>query len=180
MLVLGFFGLLRKSELWGLRVSDVKVAMFTGTKLVSIFVKRSKNDPAGKGAAVVLKGTTGSGVNIAFVVRKHLAHLQGQSSDGPLFQKWVKGAWNGPYADSSFVIRRLQLLHKRLERELPSLGIGRLKITAHSLRVGGASWAEEKGVPLPALMTHGRWKSDAVSVYCVRALTDRLKVSERM
>ena len=147
-----------------------------GTEYVAVYVRRSKNDVAGKGATVVLRGCTGSGVNIAFVVRQHFYHMRGQPADSPLFQKRVQQAWVGPYADSSFVIRRLQLLHQQVARMHPSLGITRLRLTAHSLRVGGASWAEEKGVPLQALMAHGRWKSDTVSVYRVRALFDQLAV----
>ena len=40
--------------------------------------------------------------------------------------------------------------------------------TPHSLRRGGATFFAEKGVPLPAIKRHGKWRSDAIELYLKR------------
>ena len=122
-----------------------------------------------EGVAVTLRGCTGLGVNLAYVECAHLCHVQSQMPNSRLFHKGRRHAWARPYADGSIVIRRTAALLRQVARWHPDLGTHHLKVTAHSLRTGGASWAEEREVPLPALMAHGRWHSDAVFVYWVQA-----------
>ena len=55
-----------------------------------------------------------------------------------------------------------------------------MHLMAHSLRVGGAAWAEERGVPRKLLKAHGRWMSDAVDIYRVQARQAQLAVTSLM
>ena len=165
LLVIGFYALLRRSKIWKLRIRDVQLRSVRGVECVSVHIQRSKNDTAGRGANIYLAATTRSGVNIAYVVKIHLANMLGVPVDSPLFQKARQGRWCGAYAGSDFVNRRLQALHSALARWHPNWDLKGLHLTAHSLRVGGATWAEERGVPRDLLMTHGRWLSDAVDIY---------------
>ena len=128
----------------------------------------------------MLAARTGLGVCITYAVKRHLANMLGAPDESPLFQKARRGQWCGAYAGSDFVTRRLQALHNALAQWDPRLGLDRLRLTAHSLRVGGATWAEERGVPRNLLMTHGRWTSDAVDIYRLQALHDQLAVTALM
>ena len=59
-LVLGFFGLLRRSELVALRMSDV-VLTGTGTNSFIVRIRHSKTDRQGAGVDVLITGHTCGG-----------------------------------------------------------------------------------------------------------------------
>lgn len=73
-LVLGFFGFLRRSELVALRMKDVSLSGTSGQPYISMLVRRSKTDPAGAGAQVVMAGTVG-GWDLASKVRRYIDKL---------------------------------------------------------------------------------------------------------
>ena len=85
-----------------------------------------------------------------------------------------------PTPAATFVTRRLGALHRGIARWYPNLELHKLQVTVHSLRIGGTSWAEERGVPREHLMTHGRWTSDAVDVYRIQAHQSQLALTALM
>ena len=70
-LVLGFFGMLRRSELAGLQVGDVRELPGGG---LAVAIRRSKTDQLGVGAVVHLADVSGSGVRIGQLVARQRRH----------------------------------------------------------------------------------------------------------
>lgn len=85
-LAIGFFGMLRRSELHALTFGDVSQQPGGA---VGVHIRRSKNDQAGRGVVVVLAGTSGSGIPVGLIVQRHLDHLAalGMSGRAPLFSQ---------------------------------------------------------------------------------------------
>ena len=184
-LAIGFFGMLRRSELHALTVGDVSQQQGGA---VGVRIRRSKNDQEGRGVTVVLADTSGSGVPVALIVQRHLAHLAaaGLSGQAPLFPNTLPhpGAVEGAgaaaaMAKGAFSDRLRQLLAAANE-EAPQLNIRLELFAAHSLRRGGAIAASEAGVSRELIMAHGRWRSNAVDAYLQPSLTTRLTVVARM
>ena len=172
-LTAGFFALLRRGELAGLRVGDVS-EMAGG---VGLLISRSKTDQGGAGAVVCLPEETGSRVRAAAAVRQAVADRRaaGASLSDPLFAFTARGA----AAKDAFTDRLRQLLRDVGTAE-PDLGIQPHLLAAHSLRRGGAVAALEAGASLDELMRHGRWKSNAVEAYLQLSAKARMAIGRRM
>lgn len=56
-------------------------------------------------------------------------------------------------------------IYKAFKLALRRAGLGRQPYTLHSLRRGGACFLQKAGVDLPAIATHGGWKSNAIMRY---------------
>lgn len=178
-LVLGFFGMLRRSELAGLQLRDVRGVPGGG---VELHIRRSKTDQRGEGATVVLAAESGSGIRIQALVAWHLrtAARDGGQGSHPLFTR--RGEWGlRPVALGKADFNgRLRALLAEAMRQIgpssPDLGV----YTAHSLRRGGATAAANGGSPLEEIKAHGRWKSDAVRRYVQPAAAVRMQIVGRM
>lgn len=180
-LVVGFFGMLRRSELAALTVGDVELLPGGG---VELRIRRSKGDQFGVGARVALAAVTASSqVPIGRIVREHLSGLPGAPGDRirPLFwRKQGRGKDGAKAWDKAEFTKRLRGLLAGLDRELPSEGLELSLFTAHSLRRGGATAAANAGVSVEEIMAHGRWKSAAVREYIKRSVTARMGLVQRM
>ena len=178
-LVLGFFGMLRRSELAGLQVGDVRELPGGG---LAVAIRRSKTDQLGVGAVVHLADVSGSGVRIGQLVARHVGNAvaDGAAPKHPLF---CKGARWGPrpvgLAKGGFT-GRLRALLREVQRGYPQLGFDVAQFSAHSLRRGGATAATTGGAQREAIKAHGRWKSDAVGGYVVPAASVRMQIVEKM
>ena len=178
-LVVGFFGMLRRSELAALTVGNVRLLEGGGAE---IFIARSKTDQRGEGAWVCLAERSGSKVPIGRILRRHVAEAerQGASAAQPLFTRQAR--WEGtaaPWAVGAFTTR-LRTLLTDLQRDVPGLSVDVMQLSSHSLRRGGATAAANAGVGVEDIKAHGRWRSNAVEVYIRRSLAMRKAVVARM
>jgi integrase len=180
--VLGFHGLLRRSELGGLRMKDVVVDK--GGRRVKVFIKKSKTD-AGVGQWVWLAWVSASGVEIGDIVgRWTAARWRVGARDGEaFFTAWDKKS-------NSLTRKPLEVkgeaLVQRFKRQLRAMsaafGMG-LRVEeygSHSLRRGGANALKESGVPAALIQEHGRWTSDCYKRYLERSAEERLSLTRGM
>ena len=178
-LVLGFFGMLRRSELAGLRLQDVREVPGGGVELL---VRRSKTDQKGAGALVALSAESGSGVRIQALLAWHMrvAATSGARAGQPLFTRRAEwGLQPAGMAKGEFTMRMRLLLTEAMRQIGP--GVRDLSVyTAHSLRRGGATAAAEGGATLEDIKAHGRWKSDAVRRYVQPGAGARMRIVGRM
>ncbi|GFR49378.1 hypothetical protein Agub_g11378, partial [Astrephomene gubernaculifera] len=174
-LVVGFFGMLRRSELAGLRLGDVH-SLTGGVHVVRI--TRSKTDQVGAGVDVHLGASSGSGVRIGRIIGRHLerARSGGAEPSAPLF---TRGPQWGPGSEAwrkEGFTRRLRALLGEMQRALPQIA-GRVPdYASHSLRRGGATAAAEGGASGEQIKAHGRWRSEAVSAYILPSAAAKARI----
>ena len=134
--------MLRVSEVAALKCSDIEEAG-DGAGLVSI--RRSKSDQEGEGAVLFL----GAGTMKRIRRWKTAAGF----NTGPLFRPVrVGGAVRkGPLSDRS--VR--QVIKDRAKQ----VGIGGVRVSGHSLRIGSAQSLARRGASLVELQQAGRWTS---------------------
>jgi integrase len=147
LLLFGFVGALRRSELVSLRVEDVAVVP-GGLRLR---IRRGKTDQAGQGAEIGLP----SGRYVETCPVRAFAAWQAvaKRKAGPLFRKISTGDGIGDTALHPDAIRRI-LAHRVAMAGLTVEGFERL--SAHALRVGFITEAYDKGVRDEDIMRHTR------------------------
>ncbi|EFJ46922.1 hypothetical protein VOLCADRAFT_121049 [Volvox carteri f. nagariensis] len=169
--VLGFFGMLRRSELAALTVGCVEELPGGG---VGLQIVRSKTDQKGAGTLVCLAALTQSGIPIARIQR-HLECVRTAEGHSPLFVRGITGPGKqGTVWRRGDFTSRLHVLLGELQGYEPELKLDLARISAHSLRKGGATAAANAGVGLEEIKAHGRWRSDAVLVYIRRSVAEDL------
>jgi integrase len=147
LLLFGFAGALRRSELVGLQVEDV-VEIAGGLR---IRIRRGKTDQAGQGAEIGLP--RGRHVETCPVRAFHAWQAVGRRKAGPLFRRISTGDRIGDAALHPDAVRRV------LERRIALAGItlpGFERLSAHSLRGGFITEAYNKGVRDEDIMRHTR------------------------
>jgi integrase len=147
LLLLGFAGALRRSELVALQVEDVTVVA-GGLRLRIV---RGKTDKSGQGAEIGLpRGKHGETCPVrAFEAWQAVARRKA----GPLFRRISTGDRIGDAALHPDAVRRI-LAHRLQMAGLILEGFDRL--SAHALRVGFISEAYDKGVRDEDIMRHTR------------------------
>jgi integrase len=147
LLLIGFAGALRRSELVGLQVQDVTVTA-AGLR---IRIARSKTDPAGQGAEIGLPH--GKHADTC-PVQAYLAwQAVARRRAGPLFRRISKGGQIGGTALHPATVREILAQRARMAG-LESDGGERL--SAHALRVGFITEAYGAGVRDEDIMRHTR------------------------
>jgi site-specific recombinase XerD len=154
LLLMGFAGAFRRSELVALNVEDI-----TDTDDgLRIAVRRSKADQEGEGDAVGLP----YGSNPATCpVRAWRAWLEvSEITEGPAFRAITR---HDNAARPRIGSRRLSTdaVAIIVKERAKAAGFDRTTFAAHSLRAGFATEAFRQGVPELSVMRHGRWKSSA-------------------
>ncbi len=164
-----FFGFFRLGELlpsststwmaetdlaWG----DVAVDSLTSPSMVQVHLKKSKTDPYGQGADVVM-GVTNTAI---CPVKAMCQFLQ------------VRGAAAGPF----FVLKNGSALTKpafieMVRTALQAMGLPPHQYAGHSFRIGAATTAALAGLEDSLIQTLGRWHSTAFLSY-VRTPKSRL------
>jgi integrase len=147
LLLFGFIGALRRSELVALRVENV--ATVPGGLRLRIL--RGKTDQAGQGAEIGLP--RGRHVETCPVRAFEAWQAVARRKAGPLFRKISTGDGIGDTALHSDAIRRI-LAHRVQMAGLTVDGFDRL--SAHALRVGFITEAYDKGVRDEDIMRHTR------------------------
>jgi integrase len=149
LLVVGFAGALRRSELVALDVDAVEF----GTDGLTITIRRSKTDQEGKGARIGLP--FGSDPDTC-PVRTLRAWLESSGvAEGPVFRAvsrygQVRGELSG--LDVARIVKRNAL----------AAGLDPSRFAGHSLRAGLATQAAKNGKTDRAIMRQGRWAGRAM------------------
>ena len=157
---LGFFGFLRAGEFTCpsltaytpdmLSPADISVDSHSSPSVVSVLLKRCKNDPFAAGTTVYL-GRTG---DILCPVAAILAYIVIRPpTPGPLFIFHDGSCLSRP--------RLVQALHQALTAS----GIDASHFNGHSFWIGAATTAAKKGINDSLIMTLGRWRSTTYTRY---------------
>jgi integrase len=147
LLLFGFAGALRRSELVALRVEDVAVVA-GGLRLRIV---RGKTDQAGQGAEIGLP--RGRHVETCPVRAFEAWQAVARRKAGPLFRKISTGGGIGDTALHPDAVRRI-LAHRLGMAGIATDGFDRL--SAHALRVGFITEAYDKGMRDEDIMRHTR------------------------
>ncbi len=147
LLLFGFVGALRRSELVALRVEDVGIV----TDGLRLRIVRGKTDQAGQGAEVGLP--RGRHVETCPVRAFKAWHAVARRKAGPLFRRISTGDGIGDTALHPDAVRQI-LAHRVAMAGIVVDGFDRL--SAHALRVGFITEAYDKGVRDEDIMRHTR------------------------
>ena len=147
LVLVGFGGAFRRSELVALDVDDLTVDPARG---VLVRVQRSKTDQLGAGADVALP--FGSHADVCPVRALEAWRAASGVEDGALFRSIDRHGRVGGRLDGRDVARILKGLADRA-------GIASAMVSGHSLRAGLATSAALAGRSDRAIMLQGRWKS---------------------
>lgn len=157
LLLVGFFGAFRRSELVALKWEQVS---FESDGMV-ITLPRSKTDQAGDGQKVIIP----FGNDNRCPVRALIDWRQASGQWSGLVFRWVSKTGNVMSKGiSGFQVNRIiQILAKKV-------GLSNAdQYSAHSLRRGFATEAARKGASMPAIQRHGRWKSTRTVIEYIEA-----------
>ncbi|MCY0900222.1 MAG: site-specific integrase, partial [Firmicutes bacterium] len=154
LLLLGFAGAFRRSELVGLRREDVQ---FTGDGL-TIWVRHSKTDQEGRGRKV---GIPYGSHRPTCPVRSVQAWLAASGiTEGPLFRSVNR---HGQLQSAALSDKAVALIVKRWAE---AAGLDPAQYAGHSLRAGLATSAAQAGVPERVIMAQtGHKSTDMVRKY---------------
>ena len=190
--VLGFCGLLRRSELGALRVQDVQVT----TAGVQIYIHKSKNSQL-IGVWIVLPALTSSGTTIQKIVTRWLSSRHALSGgaaaqDAPFFTAWRRGGAPparghmtadglAPHTKGQALVEMFQTYLKEMVADNTLQGPeADQPFTGHSLRRGGATALYNAGWTAEEIMAHGRWTSDAYRIYLERTEAEKMDIVRRL
>lgn len=185
LVLLGFYGMLRRSEKVALTLNDVRTGTTEGGSYVELHIKKSKTDRGRVGATVTITGCTRDGIDILGPLTRYIEaraeHAPSQSS--PLFTAWdLDSLTCKPAAGltGQALAKRLQLHLTALKAKYPDIQVNPRNYGMHSLRRGGVIAAWEAGVDIEKIKSHGRWRSDAVRAYMQATRAIRLMVTANM
>jgi len=165
LLLVGFAGALRRSELVGLDVAHIAWTD-EGLKLTIV---RSKTDKEGEGAHLCL--SNGRNEDTCPVSALKIWLVQAKITSGPLFRKVSRGGKVGNSRLSTDAVR--QILLKRAG-QAGLRGTLAESISPHGLRAGFVTTAYRNGVPDEEIMGHTRHRSLTV----MRSYVRRSKLSQ--
>lgn len=161
LLLLGFNGMCRRSELSGLDIPDILDA---GDDGVSLFIRYSKTDKDAQGAEVSVPFGQHAETCAVRSVRAWIAELAGRGiTAGPLFRPVDRhGRVGGEDGMAGVAASRLtgksvsDIVRRRAQLAgLPDAG----QYTGHGLRAGAATSAYLAGAPVAEIAGHGRWSA---------------------
>ena len=147
LILLGFYGAFRRSELVKIRFEDLTFS----NDGVQIMIPRSKTDQTGEGllCAIPYNHQTLCPVTILteWLNRAHI-------SSGFIFRSIKKNAVTEKGLNVQNISRILKTLAAKSNLEQSDL------LSSHSLRRGFATTASKHGVSFVAIMRHGRWRHE--------------------
>ena len=174
-IVMGFFGLMRRSELIALTFNDVEIKK----EYVVVHIRKSKTDQEGKGATVVLPAKCRDGIHVRRIVQAlvNMRVKQGAATSDPILTSWDLNKFNlshSPLSSGQALSCRLRYYLTEISTNHPHLGINPNEFAMHSLRRGGVVAAWANGLDIETIRDQGRWKSDAIKAYLVANLQVKL------
>jgi integrase len=154
ILMIGFCGALRRSEIAALRVEWLEPAK---DGLV-ICLPRSKTDQEGHGARIKIERGHDPATCPVTIVENYRTRAGIHS--GPLFRRiWAKGKIGSePLHDTTITAIVKAHIATYLAHDVSEYG-------AHSLRAGFATVLDERGVSIGRIKNRGRWTSTEVYKY---------------
>ncbi|MEO9336999.1 site-specific integrase [Mesorhizobium sp. SB112] len=156
LLLLGFAGAFRRSELVGITFDDLTF----NDNGVDVFLGRSKTDQEGKGQSVaILNGKA------LMPVQRLEEWLQAAAiTEGPIFRRISRG---GRAMDDALTAQSVALIIKRYAKEA---GLDGTKLSGHSLRAGFITSAAENRASISRIMEVSRHRDPrSVETYVRRA-----------
>jgi integrase len=170
ILLAGFGGALRRSEIVGLDVGDVE---FVDGRGVVLTVRRSKTDQHGAGQAVAVWRSDDPDLCAPTALRRWLEHRTPRDADDPLFIGLrAGGVMTATRLSDKAVVRLVKGTAEAIvdgdpglmERTFGSLAVSvRRSYSGHSLRAGLATAAAEAEAQLHDVMRQTRHKSVEVA-----------------
>lgn len=154
LILTGFAGALRRSELIGLQVDHLRFV----DEGVELFLPTSKTDPFNEGATVAIP----EGWNLKPVAALRAWLKLAQIDSGPVFRGVYHNAVLARPLTVLTVSRRLKALAEKAGLDPHSYG-------SHSLRAGFITSAAERGVGIDQIMRHSRHRSADNMMRYVRA-----------
>ncbi len=158
LLVLGFAGALRRSELVALDTTDIA----TVTDGLEVTIRRSKTDQEGEGAKL---GLPFGSDPLTCPVRAYRAWLDASGVQGAIFRPVTKGGVLGVQRLSARAVADV------VKRTAERAGFDPAPLAGHSLRSGLITSAAEAGVLERDIMRHSRHKSIPVMRRYIRDAT---------
>ena len=155
LLLVGWFGAFRRSEIVALVVADVTFA----PEGLIVHLRRSKTDQEGQGAA---KGLPYAGDPALCPVRALRAWLAVAGQEGPVFRSVDKRGRIGVRALTGAAVALI------VKRAVERAGLDSERFAGHSLRAGFATTAARKGRDLAGIMRQTGHKSERVARAYVR------------
>lgn len=160
LLLIGFAGGFRRSELAAFDLRDLS---FSAEGLV-LFVGRSKADQDRHGAEVGIEAVPDSPICAVTALRRWL-EVRGDTP-GALFCRLDRGGNLVAGSDGRLLPVDPGTIARLVKRALARTGVDPAAFSAHSLRAGMMTAADQLGIPFEKAMEHGRWKSySAARIY---------------
>jgi site-specific recombinase XerD len=167
LLLVDYFGLLRRSEVVSLRIEDI--TFDHDQRCMFIQLRQSKTDQAGLGHALPYPELDEAFAAICPVraLRAWLGALESEFdvTEGWLFRRVTR--W-GKLVDNDAPLTD-QVVNTMVKTLAAKVGIPAKQISAHAaLRAGMATQLDRDGVAFSVIKRAGRWKSDAVASGYIR------------
>ncbi len=188
--LVGFQGLFRVSEFVScsrsrmfaggrnLLRSDISFVRVRGTPAARVYLRGSKTDPHNLGREFVFLSSPGSPLCPVYWLVKYFAASRGALASGPAFVHCSRSPVSSRARRSGPPFVTAADVRKALKDVASRLGQDASRVSAHSLRIGGAMALVEAGIPLDDIRILGRWRSDAFLQY-VRMTWTRLQAASR-
>jgi integrase len=163
LLVLGWAGMLRRSELAALTLADVREV----SDGLTIYIAKSKTDKDAEGADVPLPRGSHPGSDPAAV---HAAYVEALAEHGITSGRLFRGIDRGGRVDHEITGDQINDVVQDAAHRA-KLTTASTRYSAHSLRAGGATAAYHNGSPVSVIAAHGRWaKNSPVVLGYIRAV----------
>jgi site-specific recombinase XerD len=156
MLLLGFGGAMRRSELVGLDLEDLEIR----EEGVRILIRRSKTDQYGEGQSVVVLGSQDRTICVVSALKRWLSHRG--LRNGPLFCRIAPTGIVSEHRLSDRGVARI------VKERAAAASLDETKFSGHSLRAGFATTAAIGGADLKDIMQQGRWESMDTALLYIR------------
>jgi len=156
LLLIGFAGALRRSELVGLDVGDIEQVR----QGITLTLRRSKTDQDGKGSKIGIPFGRGRWCPVAA-----LDAWQAISgiTEGPIFRPFGRHGHIHPARLSGEAVSLI------IRERVAAAGLDQTQYSCHSLRAGLATSAAQAGVPTWRIRSQTRHASDAMLGRYIRA-----------
>jgi len=161
ILLLGFAGALRRSEISALNFTDLE---FVDAGLI-LNIRRSKTDQAGAGARIAIP-KTGNALCAVAAVQRWVA--LSAIHNGALFRR--VGRYGANVFFANVYERRLsgRAICELVKKHAGRIGLPARHYSGHSLRAGWSTEAARIGLAMPLMMAHTRHKSADIAAGYVR------------
>jgi integrase len=186
-LTIGYFGLLRRSEIIALRMADVTFHTDASgaPSHIDLLVQQSKTDRMGLGSSVLLAAKSNDNIHIYSTLQDWytLRLRSGAHGEDPLFTQWDPDSFSLssiPISNGQALAKRLKWYLTSLKVRYPTLEVNPHSYGMHSLRRGGVQAAWQAGVDIDSIKSHGRWRSTAINAYMQPTMAIRKKITSLM